>query len=105
MLAAQSKHGYLPSPIEHLAWGPVEDLTEDGYFFAGTADEVVEQVIRFHERVGGFSNWLAMVQGGDMDLDLVARVASTDGSAVTWGRSTGALSNCLTIELAARTRK
>ncbi|MEM7143068.1 MAG: hypothetical protein AAF548_18750 [Actinomycetota bacterium] len=34
-------------------------------------------------------------------LDLVDAVAATDGSAITWGRSTGALSCCLTIELAA----
>lgn len=34
-------------------------------------------------------------------LDLVAKVGSTDGSAVTWGRSTGALAACLTMELAA----
>ena len=71
MLDAQARLGYLPSPIEHLAWGPIEDLTKGGFFFAGTADEVVEQIVSFHGAVGGFSNWLAMVQGGDMDLDVV----------------------------------
>ncbi len=34
-------------------------------------------------------------------LDLVRRTASPDGSAIGWGRSTGALSVCLTTELAA----
>jgi hypothetical protein len=34
-------------------------------------------------------------------VDLVSRVATRDGSAICWGRSTGALSACLTIELAA----
>src|SRR5690606_8182940 len=32
---------------------------------------------------------------------LVERTATRDGSAVCWGRSTGALSACLTIELGA----
>ena len=72
MLRAQLDTGSLPSPISHLAWGPVEDLTKDGYFFAGTPDEVVEQVLSFRERVGEFDNWLMMVQGGDMSTELVA---------------------------------
>jgi len=71
MIGAQAKLGYLPSPIEHLAYAPVEELTKDGYFFAGTPDEVVEQMLSFHDRVGGFANWLAMVQGGDMTTELV----------------------------------
>lgn len=40
-------------------------------------------------------------RGVSAALDLVERVGATDGSAITWGRSTGALSCCLTIELAA----
>jgi len=40
-------------------------------------------------------------RGMEASLDLVAAVATRDGSSVTWGRSTGALSACLTVELAA----
>ncbi len=40
-------------------------------------------------------------QGMQQALDLVRRTASPDGSAVGWGRSTGALAVCLTAELAA----
>jgi hypothetical protein len=39
-------------------------------------------------------------QGTQRALELVDRVGTTDGSAVPWGRSTGALAVCHTIELA-----
>jgi len=39
--------------------------------------------------------------GARSALDLVERVATTDGTAIAWGRSTGALGVCLTVELAA----
>jgi len=39
--------------------------------------------------------------GLDRVLALVEATATRDGSAVAWGRSTGALSTCLTLELAA----
>ncbi len=38
--------------------------------------------------------------GARSALDLVDRIAATNGAAFTWGRSIGALSTCLTIELA-----
>jgi hypothetical protein len=38
--------------------------------------------------------------GARAALDLVERVGATNGAAFTWGRSTGALASCLTIELA-----
>jgi hypothetical protein len=49
----------------------------------------------FADRLG--SSWS---RGAAAALDLVARIAATDGSSFTWGRSIGALSTCLTIELA-----
>jgi hypothetical protein len=42
----------------------------------------------------------AWSHGAAAALDLVARIGTTDGSSFTWGRSIGALSTCLTIELA-----
>jgi hypothetical protein len=38
--------------------------------------------------------------GARAALDLVERVGATNGAAFTWGRSTGALATCLTVELA-----
>lgn len=38
--------------------------------------------------------------GARAALDLVDRVGATNGAAFTWGRSTGALAACLTVELA-----
>jgi alkanesulfonate monooxygenase SsuD/methylene tetrahydromethanopterin reductase-like flavin-dependent oxidoreductase (luciferase family) len=61
----------LVSPVEHLAWAPIEQLTEEGFFFAGSPDSVLEQVTRFYERVGGFGNLLAMVHSGTMGEELV----------------------------------
>jgi alkanesulfonate monooxygenase SsuD/methylene tetrahydromethanopterin reductase-like flavin-dependent oxidoreductase (luciferase family) len=71
MLRTQARTGGLASPIEHLAHASVDELTKDGYFFAGTPDEVVEQIVSFHGRVGGFANLMMMVQGGTMGTDLV----------------------------------
>jgi alkanesulfonate monooxygenase SsuD/methylene tetrahydromethanopterin reductase-like flavin-dependent oxidoreductase (luciferase family) len=72
MLRAQFEFGRLPSPIEHLAWAPIEDLVAGGFCFAGEPEEVVEQLLSFRERVGPFDNWLTLVQAGDMDTDFVA---------------------------------
>jgi alkanesulfonate monooxygenase SsuD/methylene tetrahydromethanopterin reductase-like flavin-dependent oxidoreductase (luciferase family) len=72
MLSEQARTGTLPSPIEHLAHAPIDELTKDGLFFAGEPGEVVEQIVSFHERVGGFGNLLMMVQAGTMTTDLVA---------------------------------
>ena len=72
MLRAQYETGSLPSPIAHLAWASIEELVEGGFCFAGEPDEVVEQLLSFHARVGGFGNWLALVQAGTMETDLVA---------------------------------
>lgn len=40
-------------------------------------------------------------RGARSALGLVERVVTTDGTAISWGRSTGALGTCLTIELGA----
>jgi alkanesulfonate monooxygenase SsuD/methylene tetrahydromethanopterin reductase-like flavin-dependent oxidoreductase (luciferase family) len=72
MLRAQYETGRLPSPIDHLAWAPVEDLIDGGFCFAGEPDEVVEQLLSFRSRVGAFDNWLALVQAGTMEADYVA---------------------------------
>ncbi|MCD9623947.1 LLM class flavin-dependent oxidoreductase [Rhabdothermincola salaria] len=73
MLQSQLKGEEVTSPIAHLAHAPVEELTEDGYFFAGSPDTVFHQMRRFYEKVGGFGNFLMMVQGGTMGLELATR--------------------------------
>ena len=72
MLRAQYETGRLPSPIDHLAWAPIEELVDGGFCFAGEPAEVAEQLLTFRNRVGGFDNWLALVQAGAMETDLVA---------------------------------
>ena len=72
MLRAQYETGRLPSPIDHLAWAPIEELVEGGFCFAGEPAEVAEQLLAFRIRVGGFDNWLALVQAGAMETDFVA---------------------------------
>jgi alkanesulfonate monooxygenase SsuD/methylene tetrahydromethanopterin reductase-like flavin-dependent oxidoreductase (luciferase family) len=70
MLEQKARGEALATPVAHLAGAPIEDLTKDGYFFAGTPDEVLEQLHGFYERVGGFAHLLLMVQGGTMGYDL-----------------------------------
>jgi alkanesulfonate monooxygenase SsuD/methylene tetrahydromethanopterin reductase-like flavin-dependent oxidoreductase (luciferase family) len=72
MLRAQYETGRLPSPIDHLAWAPIEELVDGGFCFAGEPEEVAEQLLTFRKRVGGFDNWLALVQAGAMETDFVA---------------------------------
>src|SRR3954470_19493226 len=72
MLRQRAEGGALVTPVAHLAHASVEELTKDGYFFAGTPDDVVEQVAAFHEGVGGFGHFLMMVQGGTMGYEFTA---------------------------------
>lgn len=72
MLAARARGQQASTPVAHLAHAPVEQLTEDGFFFAGSPDTVFAQLKRFYERVGGFGNFLMMMQAGTMGYDLVA---------------------------------
>src|SRR5204862_8029561 len=71
-LRQRAEGGPLATPVAHLAHASVEDLTKDGFFFAGTPDEVAEQIADFNEGVGGFGHFLAMVQGGTMGYELTA---------------------------------
>jgi alkanesulfonate monooxygenase SsuD/methylene tetrahydromethanopterin reductase-like flavin-dependent oxidoreductase (luciferase family) len=73
MLRAQSQGEAVTSPIAHLDYAPIEELIEGGYFFAGSPDTVYRQLERFYERVGGFGNFMMMMQAGTMGYDLVAR--------------------------------
>jgi hypothetical protein len=61
----------ISTPIEHLAHAPIEDLVQEGYFFAGNPDTVFTQLRTFYQKVGGFGNFMMMVQGGTMGYDLV----------------------------------
>jgi alkanesulfonate monooxygenase SsuD/methylene tetrahydromethanopterin reductase-like flavin-dependent oxidoreductase (luciferase family) len=61
------------SPLADIVDSSVEELVEAGLFFAGTPDQVVEQVTRFHGEVGGFDHLLAMVQAGTMSASMVNR--------------------------------
>lgn len=66
-------HGQaITTPIAHLENAPMEQLTDEGYFFAGSPETVFQQLKRFYERVGGFGNFLMMVQTGTMGTELVA---------------------------------
>ncbi|HEV7708964.1 MAG TPA: LLM class flavin-dependent oxidoreductase [Asanoa sp.] len=61
----------LVSPIEHLVTAPLEKMLDEGYVFAGSPDTVYAQLERFYRRVGGFGNFIMMVQSGTMGYDLV----------------------------------
>jgi alkanesulfonate monooxygenase SsuD/methylene tetrahydromethanopterin reductase-like flavin-dependent oxidoreductase (luciferase family) len=63
----------ITTPTAHLGAAPIDELTKDGFFFAGSPDTVFRQLRDFYERVGGFGNLLMMVQGGTMGYELVAR--------------------------------
>jgi len=45
----------------------IEDLIEACTVFAGTPDDVFNQIKAFHEMVGGFGHLLLMGQGGELD--------------------------------------
>jgi alkanesulfonate monooxygenase SsuD/methylene tetrahydromethanopterin reductase-like flavin-dependent oxidoreductase (luciferase family) len=73
LLRKQANGETIDSPVAHLANAPIEQLTAEGYFFAGSPDTVAAQVADFHEAVGGFGNLLMMVQAGTMGYDLAVR--------------------------------
>lgn len=72
-LGASLRGESLGTPIADIVHAPIEHLVERGMFFAGTPDEVVEQIARFHDAVGGFGNLLMMMHGGHMDHDTTVR--------------------------------
>jgi glycosyltransferase involved in cell wall biosynthesis len=75
--------GYLDDSVEHA--GHFDIYTADVYLFTEPLAERLGPVWR-----SGAANALALVE----------RVDARNGAAIGWGRSTGALSICLTIELA-----
>lgn len=70
LLEKEARGEEITSPVAHLAFAPIEELTKDGYFFAGSPDTVLDQLRDFYLRVGGFGNFLMMVQGGTMGTEL-----------------------------------
>lgn len=70
--------------------GRYDIYTPDLYLFTET----------LADRLGG--TW---DRGARLALDLVTRVMAPDGTAVGWGRSSGALAACLTIELGGLARR
>jgi len=63
----------LVSPVEHLYHASIDELTEGGYFFAGSPDTVYRQLRKFYDEVGGFGNFIMMVQAGTMGYELVEK--------------------------------
>jgi alkanesulfonate monooxygenase SsuD/methylene tetrahydromethanopterin reductase-like flavin-dependent oxidoreductase (luciferase family) len=70
----QAALGHQPANITHaFGTAPIEELTRTGVFFAGGPDTVLDQLLDFHAKVGGFGHLLMMMQGGTMGLELAAR--------------------------------
>ncbi len=46
--------------------GSVQDFMDAGTIFAGTPDQVFEQIVAFNEQVGGLGNLIIMGQGGTL---------------------------------------
>jgi alkanesulfonate monooxygenase SsuD/methylene tetrahydromethanopterin reductase-like flavin-dependent oxidoreductase (luciferase family) len=51
----------------YAATASCEDLIEAGLLFAGTPDQVTDQINKFQAAMGGFDNVLLMFQGGDLN--------------------------------------
>ena len=106
---ARHQLGILPSPdvLDDLVARTADLLTGNPHGFldeshtgAGRFDIYAADIYLFCEpladRLGDV--W---ARGARNAVGLIERIAAPDGSAVTWGRSTGALSIALSIELAA----
>ncbi len=63
----------LATPVAHLAHAPIDELTKEGYFFAGSPDSVFCQLRDFYHRVDGFGHFLMMIHGGTMGYELCRR--------------------------------
>ncbi len=85
--------------IAQLSANP-RGFLDDSTAGAGRYDIYTADVWLFTEPLAGRLAGL-WERGVTVALDLVDLAGAPDGSAVTWGRSTGALSRALTIELAA----
>ncbi|HEX4219020.1 MAG TPA: LLM class flavin-dependent oxidoreductase [Acidimicrobiales bacterium] len=73
MMKGIARDGASDMPTGHFGRSSIEELTEGGFFFAGSPDTVHRQLCQFYDRVGGFGHLLAMMQGGTMGFDLVAK--------------------------------
>jgi alkanesulfonate monooxygenase SsuD/methylene tetrahydromethanopterin reductase-like flavin-dependent oxidoreductase (luciferase family) len=64
----------VPIPQARQAKGqPFEWLVDKGVLFAGTPDQVVDQITRFYHAVGGFGNMLMMGHAGSMTYAQTSR--------------------------------
>ncbi|MGE0038252.1 MAG: LLM class flavin-dependent oxidoreductase [Xanthobacteraceae bacterium] len=54
-------------PIGSAASASVEETIAGGLMFAGTPDQVFDQIVDFYRGVGGFGHFLMMSQAGHMD--------------------------------------
>lgn len=66
-----SKAGYLPLTTPsgrtfEATTAPLSDLIEAGILFAGTPDQVYEQITGFTDAIGGLGHLMLMMQGGDL---------------------------------------
>jgi alkanesulfonate monooxygenase SsuD/methylene tetrahydromethanopterin reductase-like flavin-dependent oxidoreductase (luciferase family) len=59
--------------IRHAKGQPFEWLVDRGVLFAGTPDQVADQIKRFYQAVGGFGHILMMGHAGTMPYKLTAR--------------------------------
>jgi alkanesulfonate monooxygenase SsuD/methylene tetrahydromethanopterin reductase-like flavin-dependent oxidoreductase (luciferase family) len=67
----RDRHG---NPVEHTT-ATLEQLMESATCFAGTPDDVYDQIKALNERVGGFGHLLFFGQGGFLDhADTVANI-------------------------------
>jgi len=55
--------------VVYAATASCEELIEAGLMFAGTPDQVLRQITRFSDAMGGIGNLLLMCQGGDLGHD------------------------------------
>lgn len=60
----QFMRGKMPPVVAFLKNASIEEAIEAGMIFAGTPDDVLKQVSRFYEFVGGFGHLLIMGQAG-----------------------------------------
>jgi alkanesulfonate monooxygenase SsuD/methylene tetrahydromethanopterin reductase-like flavin-dependent oxidoreductase (luciferase family) len=73
MLKSEALGTPITSPIEHLITAPLQELLDGGYIFAGSPDTVYNQLKSFYDRVGGFGNFIMMVQTGTMGYEMVQK--------------------------------
>jgi alkanesulfonate monooxygenase SsuD/methylene tetrahydromethanopterin reductase-like flavin-dependent oxidoreductase (luciferase family) len=57
----------------------VEKAIEDGILFAGTPDQVYEQIKKFYNHIGGFGHLLNMGQAGFLEHDETVHGIQTFG--------------------------